>query len=233
MSAVSSTMTFATFPAITTASASASAPGQLVIFGSSNILSDLFDCALANGLTIKKVVLHLAEQCGERDLPLVERVAMLHRLGQTTQIQTFEQFEPEPNELYLLGPTTPSRAQLVQALAERFQAAQCALSFVTLVHPTAYVSPLAQLSQGVFVGANSVIGPGVQLAEHVFVQSWGNDWPRYPDRGLFPDSARQQFGWPVAHRARRDGGHWRDRDRAAGDWRPSLYWCRGGGDWRC
>lgn len=143
--------------------------GQLVIFGSSNILSDLFDCALANGFTIKKVVLHLAEQCGERDVPLAERVAALHRLGQTTTIEPLEQFVPQAGESYLLGPTTPSRAQLVAELATRFQAAHCELSFATLVHPTAYVSPLAQLAQGVFVGANSVIGPGVQLAEHVFV----------------------------------------------------------------
>jgi sugar O-acyltransferase (sialic acid O-acetyltransferase NeuD family) len=136
----------------------------LVIFGSSNILSDLFDCALANGLSIKKVVLHLPEQCGERDLPLAERIAALRTLGQQVQIQTFEQFQPEPGECYLLGPTTPSRAVLAQALEQRFQ-----LPFATLIHPTAYVSPLAQLGQGVFVGANSVIGPGAVLAEHVFV----------------------------------------------------------------
>jgi UDP-3-O-[3-hydroxymyristoyl] glucosamine N-acyltransferase len=50
--------------------------------------------------------------------------------------------------------------------------------FHTLVHPRAYISPLATLAEGVFVGANCVIGPGARLAEHVFVNrgvTIGND----------------------------------------------------------
>jgi hypothetical protein len=50
---------------------------KLVIFGASNIVSDLFDCALANGLVPAKVVLHLPESAGERDIPLATRVAAL------------------------------------------------------------------------------------------------------------------------------------------------------------
>src|ERR1700686_1306489 len=53
-----------------------------------------------------------------------------------------------------LGPTTPARAALAAELQKRFD-----LHFHTLVHGTAYVSPLAKLGDGVFVGANSVIGP--------------------------------------------------------------------------
>lgn len=43
------------------------------------------------------------------------------------------------------------------------------LDFTSLVHPTAYFSPMAKLSGGVFIGANTVIAPGVELAEHVFI----------------------------------------------------------------
>jgi sugar O-acyltransferase (sialic acid O-acetyltransferase NeuD family) len=137
---------------------------KIVIFGVSNILSDLFDCALANRLSIAKVVIHLPEQVGERDISLVERLAALAVLGEQPEIQQLQDFTPQADELYLLGPTTPTRIALATELKNRF-----GLAFTRLVHPTAYVSPLASLGEGVFVGANSVIGPGVRLAEHVFV----------------------------------------------------------------
>ncbi len=140
-----------------------SAP-SLVIFGLSNILSDLFDCALANGLQLSKVVQHLPHVDGERDIPLAERLQSLARLCTPPSVIQLDDFTPADNEVYLLGPTTPERATLAQLLVQRF-----GLRFHTLIHPSAYVSPLASLGEGVFVGANSVIGPGAQLAEHVFV----------------------------------------------------------------
>jgi sugar O-acyltransferase (sialic acid O-acetyltransferase NeuD family) len=139
-------------------------PRRLVIFGASNIISDLFDCALANGLLPVKVVLHLPESAAERDIPLATRIAALKGLCEAPQVQLLDDFQPAAEELYLLGPTTPTRANLAAELDRRF-----GLSYHTLVHPTAYVSPLAQLGQGVFVGANSVIGPGARLGDHVFV----------------------------------------------------------------
>ena len=142
----------------------ASAPRRLVIFGASNIVSDLFDCALANGLVPAKVVLHLPESAGERDIPLAARVVALKGLCEPPQVAMLDDFQPGADELYLLGPTTPTRANLAAELGRRF-----GLRYHTLVHPTAYVSPLAQLGQGVFVGANSVIGPGACLGDHVFV----------------------------------------------------------------
>jgi sugar O-acyltransferase (sialic acid O-acetyltransferase NeuD family) len=137
---------------------------RLVIFGASNIVSDLFDCALANGLVPAKVVLHLPESDGPRDIPLASRVAALKGLCDPPQVEMLDAFQPGADELYLLGPTTPTRANLAAELERRF-----ALRYHTLVHPTAYVSPLARLGQGVFVGARSVIGPGASLGDHVFV----------------------------------------------------------------
>lgn len=141
-----------------------SAPRRLVIFGASNIVSDLFDCALANGLLPAKVVLHLPESDGPRDIPLAARIEALRGLCDPPQVAMLDDFQPGADELYLLGPTTPTRANLAAEIERRF-----VLRYHTLVHPTAYVSPLARLGQGVFVGANSVIGPGVRLDDHVFV----------------------------------------------------------------
>lgn len=137
---------------------------SLVIFGSSNILSDLFDAALATGIRPTKVVLDEPEECGTRDKPLQQRLMELETLCPPPTLLSMEAFSPNAGELYLLGPTTPRRAALAKKLK-----IQWGLNFHTLIHPTSYVSPLATLSAGVFVGANSVIAPGTCLAEHVFV----------------------------------------------------------------
>ncbi|MES2127699.1 MAG: acetyltransferase [Pseudomonadota bacterium] len=136
----------------------------LVIFGTSNILSDLFDCALANGLPIAHVVTHLPETDDARSLPVAQRIDALAALGSAPTLLALDEFRPEPGQVYLLGPTTPTRAALAREVEQRF-----GLQFTTLVHPTAYVSPLATLGPGVFVGANSVVGPGARLGAHVFV----------------------------------------------------------------
>ena len=137
---------------------------RLVIFGASNILSDLFDCALATGLLPAKLVLHLPASAGERDIPLATRLEALRPHCEPPRLEMLDEFKPEPGELYLLGPTTPTRAGLAAEIEARF-----GLGYHTLIHPTAYVSPQARLGQGVFVGANSVIGPGARLDDHVFV----------------------------------------------------------------
>lgn len=136
----------------------------LVIFGASNIISDIFDCALAQGLEIAQIVTHLDEPEDARSIPLTERVAALASYTTPPAIVTLDQFVPQAGQQYLLGPTTPTRATLAALLEQRF-----GLQFCTLIHPSAYVSRMAKLGAGVFVGANSAIGPGAQLAEQVFV----------------------------------------------------------------
>ncbi|MES2072364.1 MAG: acetyltransferase [Pseudomonadota bacterium] len=137
---------------------------RLVVFGVSNILSDLFDCALANGMQLAKVVVHLPEDQSERSISLAERLQAIGRYCTPPVVQALSDFSPSADEAFLLGPTTPTREVLALELKQRF-----AMHFDTLVHPTAYVSPMASLGEGVFVGANSVIGPGAVLGEHVFV----------------------------------------------------------------
>jgi sugar O-acyltransferase (sialic acid O-acetyltransferase NeuD family) len=139
----------------------------LVIFGESNILSDLFDAALACGLYPAKVVTHHPHPVGERDVPLGERVAAIAPYcpgGAAPAVVTLDAFVPSPGEAYLLGPTTPTRAELAGIVQQRF-----GVSFMTLVHPRGYASPLASLGAGVFLGANSVVASGTRLDDHVFV----------------------------------------------------------------
>jgi UDP-3-O-[3-hydroxymyristoyl] glucosamine N-acyltransferase len=129
------------------------------------MLSDVFDCAIANGLTLGKVIIHLPEVAGDRDRKLADRLVALEGLCRPPMVQMLDDFVPAvDHELYLLGPTTPSRSVLAAEVKRRFN-----LGFHTMVHPSAYVSPLAKLSQGVFIGAKSVIGSGADLNEHVFI----------------------------------------------------------------
>lgn len=137
---------------------------SLVIFGISNIISDLVDAALSNGIHTKIFVLHDPENVGSRDMPLKQRTKQLSRHMPMPAVIDFRDFQPGPDEIYLLGPTTPTRRRLACEIEERWN-----LSFHTLVHKAAYVSPMAQLSPGVFVGANSIIAPGAVLSSHVFI----------------------------------------------------------------
>ncbi len=139
-------------------------PDGLVIFGLSNILSDLFDCALEQSLPILKVVIDMPESARERDLTLDQRLAALSGFCGMPTIEQLAGFSPSGGERYILGPTTPTREALADRLVARF-----GLDFTRLIHPTAYVSRLAQLGQGVFIGANSIVGPGARLGDHVFV----------------------------------------------------------------
>ncbi len=136
----------------------------LVIFGLSNILSDVFDAALSTGLLPSKIVIDDAEQVGPRDLPLAQRLQQLAAICAIPEVIQLQDFVPIAGEKYLLGPTTPTRRRLADWLE-----AQWGLRFHTLIHKTAYVSALANLEEGVFVGANSVIAPGTTLQPHVFV----------------------------------------------------------------
>ena len=134
---------------------------RLVIFGVSNLLSHIFDCALALGLTPSLVVMNTPEIVRPRTKSVTDRIM---RLPTPPRIIQLEEFSPQEGECYFLGTTSPQRQKLVEDINSCFGITCC-----TLVHPTAYVSPLASLAHGVFVGAGTIVGPGVELGEHVYV----------------------------------------------------------------
>ena len=134
---------------------------RLVVFGASNLLCDLFDCAGALGILPGKVVLNA---------PFVERTRtrsldeLLQSLPLPPAVIPLDAFHPAADELYLLGTTARGREHLVSEVTSRF-----AIHFTTLVHPRAVVSGMARAGEGVFVGAGSVVAPGVVLGSHVFI----------------------------------------------------------------
>lgn len=138
---------------------------ELVIFGASNIVSDIVECAISCHIKPKKIILDLPETTDKRGFPITQRLEWINshwKLAIT--LETLEEFVPEANEIYLLGPTTPQRQELVNRIEARHL-----LTFYTLIHPSAYVSSMTKLGKGVFIGAKSVIGPGTVLGDHVFI----------------------------------------------------------------
>ncbi|MBF0391969.1 MAG: acetyltransferase [Alphaproteobacteria bacterium] len=143
---------------------------SLVLFGVSNFLSDLFDCALALGYSIDAIVMNQPEVRRPRTKGVKERISPLPSPPRLIEL---DEFVPGPGQECFLGTTSIRRDQLVKHIEERY-----ALPFATLVHPTAYISPLASLGKGVFVGANSVVAPGARVEDFALINrsaSLGHD----------------------------------------------------------
>lgn len=133
----------------------------MIIFGVSNMLSDVYDCVNGLGKKITRIVVNMPEQMRERTKDFETR---LQELNERPLITSLDDFAPEEGEEYFIIPTTPKKYVLVELLKSRHQ-----LQFSKLIHPTAYVSPYAKIGQNVFIGANSVIGPGSVVKNHVFI----------------------------------------------------------------
>jgi sugar O-acyltransferase (sialic acid O-acetyltransferase NeuD family) len=134
---------------------------RLVLFGAGNLLGDILDCALALGLTPALVVLNMPVAHRPRTVSIHDRLKLFEH---PPQIIALDEFRPQDGECYFLGTTSPQRRQLVEDVVSRF-----GITFCTLVHPSAHVSPRARVATGVFVGAGSVIAAGAQIGEQVFV----------------------------------------------------------------
>ena len=134
---------------------------RLVIFGVSNVLGYILDCAIALNLEPSLIVMNTPEVVRPRTKTVHERLALLKKPPAIIQLK---EFSPRDGECYFLGTTASIRWQLVEDIRSRFGITCC-----TLVHPAAYVSPSSTLASGVFIDANTDVGPGSRLGEHVFV----------------------------------------------------------------
>jgi len=133
----------------------------MVLFGVSNILSDIYDCCSARQQKISMIVMNIPEETDDRTKGFETR---LLELNEHPLIIPLSDFVAEEDEDYFVVPTTPRKSVLVDLLKKTHH-----VSFAQLIHPTAYVSPYARIGQGVYIGANSVIAPGAVLMDHVFV----------------------------------------------------------------
>jgi sugar O-acyltransferase (sialic acid O-acetyltransferase NeuD family) len=135
----------------------------MVLFGISNMLSDIYDCAQELGKRITMIVVNMPEERRERTKDYATR---LFQLEERPLITPLEDFVAQKDEEYFVVPTTPRKAALVEFLKNRHL-----LHFGQLIHPKSYVSRHAEIGEGVFIGANCTIGPGSILRNHVFIHN--------------------------------------------------------------
>ncbi len=134
---------------------------DVVLFGVSNMLSDIFEAIDALGGRFSRLVVNQPEELRPRTLGYAERFA---RLGVAPEVVDWKDFAPREGELCALGTTASGREQLMARAQEAW-----GLDFTALVHPRAYLSRFVEVGEGAFVGAASVIGPGAVLGAAVFV----------------------------------------------------------------
>lgn len=133
----------------------------LVIFGVSNIISDLMEAAQLNGLLVSAIVMNQPEMIRSRTRGIHERIKRLHP---EPVIMRLDEFLPAKDEEYFIGTTSPEKVHLVNQLKNDF-----GIGFCNIIHPTAHVSSWATLDEGVYVGPLSSIGSEVWLQSHVYV----------------------------------------------------------------
>ncbi len=133
----------------------------MILFGVSNMLSDIYECVKLHGKKVEKVILNFPELKRERTKDLETRLSELH---EQPLIIPLVDFVPQKNEEYFVVPTTARKCTLIEFLKKKYQ-----LQFAQLIHPTAYVSPFARIGQNVYIGANSVISPGCSIKDYVFI----------------------------------------------------------------
>jgi sugar O-acyltransferase (sialic acid O-acetyltransferase NeuD family) len=136
---------------------------NMVLFGVSNMLGDIYECAKELDKKITRVVLNVPEEKRARTKDFVTR---LRELNEAPLITRLEDFAPQEDEEYYIVPVTPRKSELVEFLKKTYQ-----LQFTQLIHPTAYVSRYVKIGEGVFIGARSVVSPGAVLGDHVFIHS--------------------------------------------------------------
>jgi UDP-3-O-[3-hydroxymyristoyl] glucosamine N-acyltransferase len=136
---------------------------RLAIVGVSNMLGDVFDCAMSCGYDDFVVFTNTEEVVRPRTRSFRDRISELPP-GVRSSVQRFEDYAPAPGDECFLGTTSAARFQLAVELRDRLR-----VRLVCLVHPAAYVSPLAAIADGVFVGAGSIVGPSAVLHQCVFI----------------------------------------------------------------
>jgi len=135
-----------------------------VMFGFHPLFGDYVDAIHAAGGFLSRVVLNVPlpdRPEGERFEDCLDRYrAWLKKNGsdQRTEVLWLRDYSPRPEEHPVLGFRGTKLLPLVDQLRSKYN-----LKFFPLVHPSATVSPMAELEEGVFVGAGSVVGPNARV----------------------------------------------------------------------
>ena len=137
-----------------------------VMFGVHPLFGDYVDAIHASGGYLARVVLNVKESERPHGESFEERLGKYNqwRLGRgisdPVEVLWLDDYQPKAGEHPLLGFRGVKADPLIGVLKERH-----ALSFPPVIHPAAYISPMAIIGEGVFVGANAVIASNAEIGD--------------------------------------------------------------------
>ncbi len=143
---------------------------RFVMFGTHPLFGDYVDAIHAAGGVLARVVRNVAEPDRPAGQRFEDRVAAYERwcAGQgyphRVAIEWLDDYTPQADEQPVAGFRGPKLEGLITILHQRH-----GLRFPPLVHPSATVSPMARLEEGVFVGAATVVGPNARIGRFCYL----------------------------------------------------------------
>jgi serine acetyltransferase len=135
-----------------------------VMFGVHPLFGDYVDAIHAAGGYLSRVVLNVQEPERPPGMSFREGIEKYHRwrinngMPGRVDVLWLNDYRPKSGERPLLGFRGTKAGPLIKLLKE-----QHALTFPPLIHPTAYVSPMATIGEGVFIGANAVVASNADI----------------------------------------------------------------------
>lgn len=143
------------------------------MFGHSRVLGDLVQLVDVLGGSLVRLVQNVPEIVQQNSPTLAERLARFHdpsrnptgvNGGVAVEVLALEHFSPMPDERYLVGFTGEKMAPLLETVRSEF-----GLTFPSLVHPGASVTPTAAVGEGTIVLAGAMVESFATVGRHVYV----------------------------------------------------------------
>ncbi len=123
-----------------------------VILEWDNYLDSLLDIIAVKGDRLKKIVCH--------NPPMVQ----LNSAFSSVAIESWENFIPEKNEVYLCGLIGKKAKSLHQKIRDKI-----GISLDTLIHPHALISPTTKIGAGSVISAGVIVASTVVIGEGCFI----------------------------------------------------------------
>lgn len=131
-----------------------------IIGASDSWVAEIVDVAIALGRECR--IIPVRPIGSAKWLPIACKVSELSELGPNSLVFTGSDIDPELHgQIYSRIALEPFRGLLA------WQNKRNLSNWVNLVHPTAWLSPAAELGEDIFVGAHTSIGANTKIRDHV------------------------------------------------------------------
>jgi sugar O-acyltransferase (sialic acid O-acetyltransferase NeuD family) len=135
---------------------------QYIIFGHGHLLGDIADIIHLHNGHIKKIVTNMEEQLQPRRLSLKQRT---DRFQYKVEIEQIGAYQHDHSDEVVIGFTGAKIAKLL----EQLDLLKSLMRFPVLIHPSAIISPTAEIGLGSIINAGVIIASNARIGKHVLV----------------------------------------------------------------